>query len=248
MTERTFDIVVNNIPLRLLVAELDKQPSAKSGELFTELNPVLQDLFTKKNLRDAVEFVTPARPLVVKVLTEKQMRTKKKTYNPTSVVYDTMESVAGVSPPTWWKNGTDLPLPKLAEVFAQPITVRFRRTGTLDLGITEEQEKEVAKSIVSGPEEEEEEEETREAPPPPAPIPRGPECDKVLAEAGITSRRDFLRWALTNHPDKGGDTAKFQRVSACVDTQYGSGRKTRRRRVKRRTTRKSKKSSSSGRA
>ena len=66
------------------------------------------------------------------------------------------------------------------------------------------------------------------APPPPAPIAKGPECTATLREAGITSRKDFTRWALRNHPDKGGDTAMFQRVSACVDTQYGSARKTRR--------------------
>lgn len=255
--DRTFDILINNIPARLLFAELDKKLPAKSGELFAEIKPVLQDLFVRKNLREAVEFVTPERPLAVKVLSEKQFKAKRKSYNPKRDVYDVMDSITGDTPPTWWRReGTVLTssLPMLAELFRQPITVRFRPTGTPDMGISEANEKEVAENIVLNfvgePEEEEGPEEEaapgREAPPPP--IAKGPECDKILADAGITTRRDFVRWAVRNHPDKGGNTEVFQRVSNCVDTQYGSGRKTRRRQKKRRSVRKSRKSKASNRA
>lgn len=243
--DRTFDILINNIPMRLLVAELDKKLPAKSGELFAELKPVLQDLFVRKNLREAVEFVTPERPLAVKVLSEKQFKAKRKSYNPKRDVYDVMDSITGDTPPTWWRReGTMLTstLPKLAELFAQPITVRFRPAGTPDMGISEANEKDVAENIVLNfvgePEEEEEAAPEREAPP--EPVPEGPECDKILSDAGITSRRDFVRWALRNHPDKGGNTEVFQRISNCVDKSYPRGgvRKTRRKQ-KKRSTRKS---------
>jgi hypothetical protein len=64
-------------------------------------------------------------------------------------------------------------------------------------------------------------------------------CGKSLASAGITSRSDFRKWSLQNHPDRGGDTTKFQEISACVDTVFPSGgrRKSRRKNRKARKTR-----------
>lgn len=62
-------------------------------------------------------------------------------------------------------------------------------------------------------------------PPPeekPNPPPRREEklkkdCREILAEHGITDKRSWRRFALKNHPDKGGDTELFQIVSDCVD-------------------------------
>ncbi len=56
-------------------------------------------------------------------------------------------------------------------------------------------------------------------------------CAAVLKREGIATRKDFRsKWALKNHPDRGGDTAKFQVVSDCVD-QLGARRRTRKRRA-----------------
>jgi hypothetical protein len=68
----------------------------------------------------------------------------------------------------------------------------------------------------------------REAPPPPL-FPRAG-CAAFLKGEGITTRKDFRKWALKNHPDRGGDTAKFQFVSDCVD-QSGARRRTHKRKT-----------------
>lgn len=41
------------------------------------------------------------------------------------------------------------------------------------------------------------------------------ECAKLMCENGISNAKEFRRWSLQNHPDKGGDTAAFQAVSSC---------------------------------
>jgi hypothetical protein len=241
MGDRVFDIVINNIPARILFSEVGK-------DMMAELKPALDTLFAEKQLKEAVEFVA-GRP-VVKVLTKAEFKKKRKSYNPKGEVYDMLDDFVRRTKTgqkdtlTWWVSGVNLAasLPALRALFGgAEVTVRFVREGDLE-GVSEKELRETAKQLL-GEEEEAEPEEV--PPPPPAPIAKGPECDAILREAGITSRREFTRWALRNHPDKGGDTATFQRVSACVDTQYGSARKTRRRQKKRRATRKR---SSSGRA
>jgi hypothetical protein len=242
MGDRLFDVVINNIPARIL---FEVKPEIKEG-ILAELKPVLQTVFTKNNLREAVEFVkdTP----VVRVLTTKELKSKKKSYQPKADVYSLLDTFVSrmtrgrVDTLTWWVNGVNLSksLPELRTLFGgSDVTVRFVRAGDTE-GISEEKLRAAAKAVVdaayppapkprSKPE-------AGEAPPPK--IVKGPECDAILAREGITSRKDFLKWALKNHPDKGGNTETFQRVSACVDTQYGSGRKTRRRkRASRRRTR-----------
>jgi hypothetical protein len=53
-----------------------------------------------------------------------------------------------------------------------------------------------------------------------------------LKREGIATRKDFRsKWALKNHPDRGGDTAKFQIVSDCVDQLGARRRRTRKRRA-----------------
>jgi hypothetical protein len=52
---------------------------------------------------------------------------------------------------------------------------------------------------------------------------RDSDCKAILDGVGITSRRQFLKWSKTNHPDKGGDTATYQRVNECVIRLYSSG-------------------------
>lgn len=37
---------------------------------------------------------------------------------------------------------------------------------------------------------------------------------------GINSRKDFHKWAVRNHPDKGGDPNIFRKVSQLVERQY----------------------------
>ena len=44
------------------------------------------------------------------------------------------------------------------------------------------------------------------------------DCDTLLKEKGITDNRSFKKWALRNHPDKGGNTSTFQSVSTCKDS------------------------------
>jgi hypothetical protein len=41
-----------------------------------------------------------------------------------------------------------------------------------------------------------------------------------LASMGINSLSDFKKWSLRNHPDKGGDTATFGRVSGLASTAF----------------------------
>lgn len=74
-------------------------------------------------------------------------------------------------------------------------------------------------------------------PPPPPPPPRGSHpdtsaicdnetvsqiesksCKDILSEKGIENRKDYLRWAMKNHPDKTQDpcaTKRFQKVDGC---------------------------------
>jgi len=63
------------------------------------------------------------------------------------------------------------------------------------------------------------------------PIPRDP-CDDILDKAGIKDKSSFRLWALANHPDKGGEQAKFQEVSDCYDKKlkpkFGGRRKSHR--------------------
>jgi hypothetical protein len=66
-------------------------------------------------------------------------------------------------------------------------------------------------------------------------------CMNILKQAGITGTPDemkkaYRRFSLKNHPDKGGDTATFQKVNDCYQqkTASGAGRKTRRRKSRRR--------------
>lgn len=63
------------------------------------------------------------------------------------------------------------------------------------------------------------------------PIPRDP-CDDILGNAGIKDKSSFRLWALANHPDKGGEQAKFQEVSDCYDKKlkpkFGGRRKSHR--------------------
>lgn len=54
-------------------------------------------------------------------------------------------------------------------------------------------------------------------------IPKAKDCNTILKQQGIldndykTTRRNFKKWALKNHPDKGGNTSVFQSVSDCSD-------------------------------
>ena len=49
-------------------------------------------------------------------------------------------------------------------------------------------------------------------------------CKDILAEHGITDMKSWRRWALKNHPDKGGESELFAEVSDCVDKHIkGSG-------------------------
>jgi len=82
-------------------------------------------------------------------------------------------------------------------------------------------------------------------PPPPAAAGQGTPCDQLLAQKDITDRKGFLKWSLTGHPDKGGDTKVFQEVSDCVDKKYAKGGRRKSRKVKksrRKTTKKTRRS------
>lgn len=67
------------------------------------------------------------------------------------------------------------------------------------------------------------------------PAPADP-CDKLLSGGNIVDKSSFRKWALENHPDKGGDQAKFQEMSDCYDKKlkpkFGGRRTTKRRRSK----------------
>ena len=47
------------------------------------------------------------------------------------------------------------------------------------------------------------------------------QCANSLSEAHIYNKRDFKRWALRNHPDKGGSEGKYQDMSNCIDDWFG---------------------------
>ncbi len=80
---------------------------------------------------------------------------------------------------------------------------------------------------------EEENARRREQAPPMPPMPPGngnnaEACRDILIREGVFERgreyltkmqirKAFLRWALTNHPDKGGNTRRFQIVNDCSD-------------------------------
>ena len=42
-------------------------------------------------------------------------------------------------------------------------------------------------------------------------------CKDILVKKKITNLKDFNKWGLKNHPDKGGELPVFQEVSNCVD-------------------------------
>jgi hypothetical protein len=64
-------------------------------------------------------------------------------------------------------------------------------------------------------------------------------CINILKQAGITGtpaekRTAYRKFALKNHPDKGGDQEVFKKVDGCYKASIGAGRKTRRRKSRRR--------------
>lgn len=66
---------------------------------------------------------------------------------------------------------------------------------------------------------------SKPAAPPSAPSDPLAEARAMLESVGIRSRKDFNKWAVKNHPDKGGDTGNFQRVSNYVDKVYKGGKR-----------------------
>lgn len=64
--------------------------------------------------------------------------------------------------------------------------------------------------------------ESKSQPPPPQAPAQDPVemAKKSLEQYGIKSAKDFNKWAIKNHPDKGGDTTQFQRVSNLVDKAF----------------------------
>jgi len=51
------------------------------------------------------------------------------------------------------------------------------------------------------------------------------ECKKILKNNDITSLKEFRKWALKNHPDKGGDEETFGIVSGCNDEYFGTNKR-----------------------
>ena len=47
------------------------------------------------------------------------------------------------------------------------------------------------------------------------------ECKEILVEKNISSKKDFLKWALKNHPKEGGNEHIFDIVSSCNDEYFG---------------------------
>ena len=41
-------------------------------------------------------------------------------------------------------------------------------------------------------------------------------CKLELQDEDIKTRREFRLWALSNHPDRGGNLEIFQRISQCA--------------------------------
>lgn len=71
-------------------------------------------------------------------------------------------------------------------------------------------------------------------PPPPTQSPKQESCKKRLKDEGIQDKGSFRKWALTNHPDKGGDVAKFQEINDCMDVVFPQGgRRKSRRKIRR---------------
>jgi hypothetical protein len=51
-------------------------------------------------------------------------------------------------------------------------------------------------------------------------------CESLLSSKGIASTRDWRKWsARGGHPDKGGDTETYQKVTSCKEDLYGRGMK-----------------------
>ena len=44
-------------------------------------------------------------------------------------------------------------------------------------------------------------------------------CNDILCPKNIRTKKDYRRWALKNHPDKGGDTSTFQNVQDCINKE-----------------------------
>ena len=51
------------------------------------------------------------------------------------------------------------------------------------------------------------------------------DCKKILQNHNIQSLKDFRKWALKNHPDKGCDTDTFGLVSGCNDEYFGTNKR-----------------------
>ena len=47
-------------------------------------------------------------------------------------------------------------------------------------------------------------------------------CKKILNNHNIKSSKDFRKWSLKNHPDKGGDEEIFKIVSTCYSEYFGN--------------------------
>jgi hypothetical protein len=47
-------------------------------------------------------------------------------------------------------------------------------------------------------------------------------CNRILKENNINSKKDFLKWSVKNHPDKGGSEEIYKEISSCNDIIYGS--------------------------
>ena len=50
------------------------------------------------------------------------------------------------------------------------------------------------------------------------------DCKKVLKTHNITNKKEFITWARTNHPDKGGNGNIFGLVSGCNDEYFGTNK------------------------
>ena len=46
------------------------------------------------------------------------------------------------------------------------------------------------------------------------------ECAEILNNKNIKTLKDFRKWSLTNHPDKGGNQDVFGKVSGCADEYF----------------------------
>jgi len=48
------------------------------------------------------------------------------------------------------------------------------------------------------------------------------ECKNILKKNDITTHKQFLKWALKNHPDKGGNEDIFKIISNCDNEYFGT--------------------------